>query len=75
MLLDHIDYMVELVGADHVGFGTDFLGPTDDRPAGLGDIGESRHIIDGLRQRDHGAEAIDKILGGNFMRIFRAVAG
>ena len=75
MLLDHIDHMVELVGADYVGFGTDFLGQTASRPVGLSDIGESRHIIEGLLQRDHGAEAISKILGGNFMRVFRAVAG
>lgn len=75
MLLDHIDYMVELVGVDCVGFGTDFLGQNDHRPAGLGDIGESCHITEGLQERDHSAAAISKILGGNFMRVFRAVAG
>ena len=53
----------------------DFLGQIDNRPTGLRDIGESRHIIEGLLQRDHSAEAISKILGGNFMRVFRAVAG
>jgi len=75
MLLNHIDYMVNLVGSDHVGFGTDFLGQTDCRPAGLSDISESRNIIKGLLQRNHGAGVISKIVGGNFMRVFRAVAG
>ena len=58
MLLDHIDYMVELVGADYVGFGTDFLGQTDNRPADLRDTGESHQIIEGLLQRDHSTEVI-----------------
>ena len=75
MLLSHIDYMVNLVGPDHVGFGTDFLGQTDCRPAGLNDISESRHIVGGLLQRGHSLRAIRKVLGGNFMRVFRAVAG
>ncbi len=75
MLLDHIDHMVELVGADHVGFGTDFIGQTDHRPAGLGDVGETHHLVEGLAQRGHSAATINKIIGGNFMRVFKAVAG
>ena len=49
--LNHIDYMVDLVGPDYVGFGTDFLGQTDWRPAGFGDISESRNVIKGLMER------------------------
>ena len=75
MLLNHIDYMVELVGVDHVGFGTDFLGPSQNPPRGLADIGESGNIGAGLRQRGHGTETVEKILGGNFMRVFRSVMG
>ena len=75
MLLDHIDYMVDLVGADYVGFGTDFIGPTDTPPTSFRDISESHHLIAGLQQRGHSAGVISKILGGNFLRIFKAVAG
>ena len=75
LLLNNIDYMTNLVGSDHVGFGTDFLDQTDCRPAGLSDISETRNIIKELQQRNHDAGAISKILGGNFMRVFRAVAG
>lgn len=75
LLLDHVDYMVELVGADYVGFGTDFMGQVDHRPDGLADIGESSHIGEGMGQRGHSAETTGKVLGGNFMRVFRDVAG
>ena len=75
MLLNNIDYMVDLVGPDHIGFGTDFLGDTDCRPSGFSDISESPNIIDGLLQRSHSAGTVSKILGGNFMRVFRAVVG
>lgn len=75
MLLDHIDYMVALVGAAHVGFGTDLLDQRNARPVGLEDIGESQNIVEGLQQRGHQSEAIDGIMGGNFIRVFREVAG
>jgi membrane dipeptidase len=74
-VLNHIDYMVDLVGPDYVGFGTDFLGQTDCRPSGFGDISESRNVIKGLMERGHAVEVVSKIMGGNFMRVFRAVAG
>ena len=75
MLLDHIDYIVALVGAAHVGFGTDLLDQLNARPVGLEDIGESQNIVEGLQQRGHQAEVIDGIMGGNFIRVFREVAG
>jgi membrane dipeptidase len=75
LLLDHIDYMVALVGADYVGLGTDLLDQVNARPAGLRDIGESPNIVRGLQQRGHTAEAINGIMGGNFIRVFRQVAG
>lgn len=75
MLLDHIDYMVDLVGADYVGFGTDFLGQSENPPTGFRDLGECHHLSSGLQRRGHGTAAISKILGGNFMRVFRTVAG
>ena len=75
MLVEHIDYMVALVGAEHVGFGTDLLDQNDVRPAGLRDLGEAPNIITALQARGHDADAIDRIMGGNFLRVFAAVAG
>ena len=75
LLLDHIDYMVALVGPAFVGLGTDLLGQVNVRPVGLRDIGESRNIVRGLQARGHTAEAINGIMGGNFIRVFRQVVG
>ena len=75
MLLDHIDYMVELIGSQYVGFGTDLLGQNDARPEGLRDISETGKITKGLRERGHSVETINQIMGANFMRVFKAVAG
>ena len=75
MMLRHVDHMVRLVGPDHVGFGTDFLDQTGSRPAGFGDIGETPRFVEGLLELGYGAAAIRKILGGNFLRVFRQVAG
>lgn len=74
-LVDHIDHMVELIGPEHVGWGSDFLGQTDNRPHGLGDIGDTPNIQVVLHQRNHSAEVIQAILGGNFMRVFRTMGG
>ena len=75
MLLDHIDYMVELVGAEHVGFGTDLLDQNNGRPDGMRDISETGNIIKSLQARGHSVEAINQIMGANFIRVFKAVAG
>jgi membrane dipeptidase len=75
MMLRHVDHMVRLVGPDYVGFGTDFLGQTGSRPAGFGDVGETPRFVEGLLELGYGATAIRKIMGGNFLRVFRRVAG
>ncbi|MCY3775766.1 MAG: membrane dipeptidase [Candidatus Aminicenantes bacterium] len=75
MMLRHVDYMVRLVGPDHVGFGTDFLDQTGARPAGFGDIGETPRVAEGLLELGYAAGEIRQIMGGNFLRVFRRVAG
>ena len=75
MMLRHVDHMVRLVGPDHVGFGTDFLDQTGFRPAGFGDVGETPRFVEGLLELGYGDAAIRKIVGGNFFRVFRRVAG
>ncbi len=75
MVLDHIDHMVALVGSDHVGFGTDFLGQAENRPPGFGDIGECGNLEAGLARRNHDTETIGKLMGLNFMRVFSSVVG
>ncbi len=73
-LLDHVDHIVHVVGTDHVGLGSDLDG-YDDTLAGMPDVTHLPAITAGLVARGYSAEAIGKILGGNFMRVFEQVVG
>ncbi len=71
-LVDHIDHIVEIVGADHVGFGSDFLG-SEVHTVGLESAAALPAITHTLLQRGYSEEDIEKFLGGNLLRVFRAV--
>ncbi|MEZ5357526.1 MAG: dipeptidase [Candidatus Zixiibacteriota bacterium] len=71
-VVDHIDYIVKLVGADYVGFGSDFDG-VPSLPRGLQDCSMVPNITAELVNRGYNKKDIKKILGGNFLRIFRKV--
>jgi membrane dipeptidase len=71
MLLDHIDYIVKRVGIDHVGIGTDFNHGSGIE--GYNDASESLNVTVGLLARGYTAAEIEKIWGGNFLRVLKAV--
>lgn len=71
MLIDHIDYMVKLAGVDHVGIGSDFDG-IESTPQGLNGVQDYPLITKALMERGYSEKDIQKILGGNFIRVFRA---
>lgn len=73
-VVDHIDYIVKLVGADYVGLGSDWDGVFV-MPIGLDDCTMVPNITKELVARGYTEEDIRKILGGNFMRVFREVCG
>lgn len=72
-LIDHIDYVVKLVGIDHVGIGSDFEGVGDSLPEGLKDVSGYPNLIVGLVKRGYSAEEVDKILGLNFLNFWQRV--
>jgi membrane dipeptidase len=71
MLLNHLDHIVKLVGVDHVGLGSDFDG-VNSLPEGLDGVEDFPKITDALLQRGYSKKEIQKILGGNFLRVFAA---
>ena len=70
-LVDHIDHVVNLVGIDYVGIGTDFDGGGG--LDGCNDVSEMGNVTLELVKRGYSEEDIGKIWGGNFMRVFREV--
>jgi membrane dipeptidase len=70
-LVDHIDYVVNLIGVDHVGIGTDFDGGGSIE--GCDDVSELPNITEELFRRGYSEEDIQKIWGANIMRVFRKV--
>lgn len=72
-VLDHFDRAVELVGIDHVGIGSDYDGVGDTLPVGLKDVSTYPNLIKGLLERGYGQKDIEKILGGNLLRVWKEV--
>ncbi len=70
-LLDHIDYAVNLAGADHVGIGSDF----DGGGTAIKDATEFPRITEGLLGRGYGEGDVRKILGENHLRVLREAIG
>jgi membrane dipeptidase len=70
-LIDHLDYIVKLVGVDYVGLGSDFDG-INSSPQGLDDVYGFKNITKELVARCYSKKDIYKILGGNFIRVFKA---
>jgi membrane dipeptidase len=67
-----IEYIMDLIGPDHVGLGSDLYG-VERAPQGLEDISRLPAITRRLVQRGHSDEVILKVLGGNYMRVFEQV--
>lgn len=69
---NHIDRVVELVGVDHVGFGSDFDGVGDSLPTGLKDAAAYPALLRVLIERGYTDDDIAKICSGNLMRVWLA---
>ncbi|WP_223670460.1 dipeptidase [Kangiella shandongensis] len=73
IVLDHIEYVIDLVGVDHVGIGSDYDGVGDSLPTGLKDVSTYPNLIQGLLERGYTEQDVAKILSGNLMRIWSDV--
>jgi len=73
-VVKHIDYLVEKVGVDYIGLGSDFDG-TGGLPLGLEGVDKVPNITGELLDRGYKEKDIKKILGENFLRVFKEVVG
>ncbi len=68
---DHVVYLVETAGLDHVGIGSDFFGGP--QPVGLEHVGRFPHLFAELAQRGFSERDLAKIANRNVLRAMRAV--
>ncbi|MEW5952992.1 MAG: dipeptidase [Bacillota bacterium] len=73
-LLDHVDHIASLAGADCIGWGSDFDGMDDPAP-GLESPACLPLLANGLKSRGYADKDIAKIMGGNWYRVLREVLG
>lgn len=69
----NIDHVVQLVGIDYVGIGSDFDGLGDELPTGLKDVSQYPNLIYELLKMGYSDEDIQKICGGNLLRVWKQV--
>jgi len=73
-IVDHIDHIVKLVGVDHVGIGSDFDG-VQSTTTDLATVADLPNLTKELLQRGYSASDVEKILGGNMLRVMDAQQG
>ena len=73
-IVDHIDHVVKLVGVDHVGIGSDFDG-VQSTTADLATVADLPNLTKELLKRGYSASDVEKILGGNMLRVMDAQQG
>ena len=73
-LLNHIDHAVKIAGVDHVGLGADMY-PRTPSPGGIRGAQDYGNITRGLKRRGYSDEDVRKIMGGNFLKLWKRVAG
>jgi len=71
LLMQHIDYIKNLVGADYIGLGSDFDG-IESAPIGLDGVQNFPSITEALLKRGYTTTEVKKILGLNFLRVLKA---
>jgi membrane dipeptidase len=71
LIVDHIDHAVRVAGIDHVGIGSDFDGA--EMPYGMEDAACLPRITEALLHRGYSETGIEKILGGNALRLMQDV--
>ncbi|MFX0094003.1 MAG: dipeptidase [Candidatus Hodarchaeota archaeon] len=71
-VIQHIKHIIEVAGVDYVGLGSDFDG-IKKGPEGLEHVGKMKKIPPLLEKEGFSRQDINKIMGGNFQRVFKTI--
>ena len=75
-LVDHIEHMVNVMGVEHVGIGSDFDGVRlEERVRGVEDVSKMPQLVESLALRGFSDADTGRIMGGNLLRLFSEVVG
>ena len=71
-LMAHFTHVIELVGIDYVGIGSDFDGVGDSLPEGMKDVSFYPNLVKRFLELEYPVADIEKVLGGNLLRVWQA---
>ncbi len=71
-LMAHFTHVIDLVGVEHVGIGSDFDGVGDSLPEGMKDVSFFPNLVKGFLELEYPVADIEKILSGNLLRVWQA---
>jgi membrane dipeptidase len=71
-LMAHFTHVIELVGIDYVGIGSDFDGVGDSLPEGMKDVSFYPNLVRRFLELEYPVADIEKVLGGNLLRVWQA---
>jgi len=72
-LMAQFKHVIDLVGVEHVGIGSDFDGVGDSLPAGMKDVSAYPNLVEALLKQEYSVADIEAIMGGNLMRVWHQV--
>jgi len=72
-LVANYQHVIELVGVEHVGVGSDFDGVGDSLPEGMKDVSYYPKLIEEFLRLEYSPEQIQAMMGGNLLRVWRQV--
>lgn len=72
-LVASFEHVIKLVGAEHVGIGSDFDGVGDSLPENMKDVSYYPALVEALLKREYPVDTIRAIMGGNLLRVWREV--
>ena len=71
-LMAHYMHVIELVGIEHVGIGSDFDGVGDSLPEGMKDVSFYPNLVERLLKQEYAVADIEAVMGGNLLRVWQA---